>query len=342
MATIKEVAKTAGVSIATVSNVIHNRNCVSPELTRKVLEAIEFHHYQLNLNASSLKSRKSTSIGLILTRMDSLFFPQVIEGIRRVAEPKGFSISFLISNGSLALEKQHLNTLLGSNVAGIILDSVAGEEQTEYYQEIARLSKERIPIIVLERNMEAWGIDSVFIDNQQGGYMATKHLLERNVLRILHIAAPSGYPGGAERIMGYEKAVKEAGLTPFVIRGEFSSLSGYTIVRQLLYNDVPFGGIFTANDMMALGAIKALQESGIQIPDEVAVVGFDNIFVSSLVSPALSTIRVPIKRMGEVATQILLDKIANSQLPPVYEKFPIRLVVRKTTDSESKADWELF
>ena len=351
MSNIKNVAETAGVSIATVSNVLRGAKPVSPRLRKKVLDAVELLNYRADPIASGLKSKRLNTVALVLTRIENQFFPYIIDGIQRVTEPLGYSISFFISNNRVSLEKQHVLSLLNSHVAGIVLNSVAEPGDAEYFNMLASQSRQRKPvhIVSLERDFRRYGIDSVVIDNLLGGKMATDHLFDMGAQKIAHIAAPETAPWGRQRLEGYKVSLAEHN-APFrlscVASGDFLPASGYAQTRGFLLNGAEFDSVFAANDMMAIGAVKALLEYGLNVPDDVMVIGYDNIFLASLITPPLSSVHVPIRRMGEEAAQMLVNRIENNNIPPdgepAYLELPISLTPRRSTNAPVNIGWELY
>ena len=349
MPNIKDVANAAGVSTATVSNVLQGTKNVSSELRKRVMDAVEHLNYCINPIASGLKKSKMNTIGLILTKVDSQFFPYIIEGIQHVFDPLGYNISFLISNNRIALEKQHLRSLINSHIAGIILNSVVEKDDYMYFSMLSSLASQPnpVPIVSIERDISEYGIDSVIINNFQGGKMATSHLIEMGCSKIAHIAAPYSVPWGIKRTEGYKKTLEEHGIDykpSFVSYGDFLPLSGYSQTRVFIQNSINFDSIFAANDLMAIGAIKAVMENHYRIPEDIKIIGFDNTFLSALISPSLSTINVPIRRIGEESAQILLNRIENrsSQYDPVRLELPINLIQRKSTNIEMDKTWDLY
>lgn len=350
MASIKDVAKAAGVSISTVSNVINGNKYVSDELAQQVRKAIKALHYETDLMARSLKNNKTMTIGVILTSMDRVFFPQVLNGMQRKAEQNGYNILIYISEENAEKEKKYLRTLINSRVDGIALDSVAAPDDAEYFRETARLSKgkKRIPVTSLERDLSSYGIDSVFVDNRQGAYHAVKHLAEAGCRNIVHIAGPAGVEMVQHRTAGYRAALQECGLScqsQLELEGSFSPFSGYRAVQRLLRDGIVPDGVFADNDQMAIGAIKALRENNFEIPRQVKVIGFDNTFVSSIVRPALSSINVPKFRMGQEVMELLFRRIDSLEdgkdLETASLELATNLLVRESTGGRETENWDM-
>ncbi len=342
---IKDVAKRAGVSISTVSNAIRGTKFVSSELKEKVFDAVNELHYQVNPVASSLKSRTTRTIGVIIPNINRIFFPQVIKGIQDLCIDDGLNVTLCDSNDSLEKEKHFIHMLQGNWADGIIIDTVAEETDTDYLQRLAALSsgRKRIPVISLERQFDCCAMDSVKVDNYLAAQKATGHLIECGCKQIVHITGPRYSCMAKERLQGYRETISaELKREPMIINGDFSPLSGYEAVKSFLKVKRQFDGIFAANDQMAVGAIKALREYGLRIPEDVKIVGFDNTFVASLVHPSLTTIHVPKYEMGTNAADLLFKRIEQPDSEPVHVELPVKLIPRRSTGADVIEDMELF
>lgn len=347
MANIKDVAKKAGVSISTVSNVINGTKYVSDELRERVNKAITELNYEVDPVARSLKSKKTMSIGVIITDINRVFFPQVIKGIQDTATRNGYSITFCNSNDSFDMEKRFVQMMENSQLDGIILDSVADAGQQGYFKELCCLGsgKKRIPVVSIERRIDDFPIDSVVVNNAEGGSMAARHLIECGCGKVAHIAGPANSFMALERLQGYRNELQKRGLDlddARLVMGDYSPLSGYQATKHLLINGVDFDGIFAANDQMAIGAIKAIKEHGYSIPEHIKVIGFDNTFVSSIVEPSLTTINVPKYKLGSSAVETLIKRMENRLCETACIELPINLVVRQSTDLKGDKNWDLY
>lgn len=344
---IKEVAREAGVSIATVSHVINNTKYVSPELSKKVRDTIKRMDYHVMPLAKGLKSGTTMTIGVIVTDLSRVFFSQLLKGIQNEANQNGYHLILFDSSDSFRKENQFLHLLEAQWVDGILLDSVCPLENTDYFASIQKLgsANKRIPIVSLERCLSDYGIDSVYVDNVKGGYLAAEHLLQSGCRRIAHIQGPPDQQLSFDRLSGYSQALRDHGLPvdpTLLLTGNFQPMGGYSETKKLLMTGALFDGVFAANDQMAIGALKACLEHGRSIPDDVKMVGFDNTFVSSLVYPALTTLDVPKYRMGQTAMQVLLRRIRQPDAPLVAEQLPISLIHRTSTNKDGDKSWDLF
>lgn len=346
--TIKDVAARAGVSPATVSNVLNGTKFVSEERKARVLEAVRELDYQVDYIASSMKRKQTHTIGVMLTALNLLFTNHLINGIQSVISSNDYRLIFYTSDNNIEREARYLRMLVTSRVDGIILNTVASEKRNlDYLRRLARLHSggKDIPLVSVERNLEKFGVTSVHVDNVHGGEMATGHLLACGCRRIALITGPTFSDLVLDRVTGYKNALAGAGI-PYdehlVYKGDFTPLSGVRAVHHLLRENIDFDGIFACNDEMALGAMKALTDHGKRVPEDVKLMGFDNTFVSSLVSPQISTVNVPKYRIGSTAAHILMDLMRDEEAAhPLSCKMPIALVERGSTVQGKLTDWEL-
>ena len=343
---IKMVAKLAGVSISTVSNVLNNNRYVSEKTREKVLSVAKKLNYEPNYIAQSMKSNKTRTIGVIITSIDRIFFSHVISGMQEIAEKSGYSLLIYNTGDKFEKEAECVKMLTRNLVDGIIIVSVADSQDAEYFEGLSRLKsgKKHIPVVSMERDMTKYGIDSVFVENYKGGMLATQKLIDSGARQIVFITTGSEIVKG--RFNGYLEVLKQNGI-PFdenlVVEREHSPWSGYNCIYRLLMGGVSFDGIFASNDQMAIGALKALDEHNLRVPEDVCVVGFDNIFASSIVSPSLTAINVPKYRLGKQSVELLLKNIAkNSDTDTATAiELPVTLVERESTWPKRKMPWEL-
>lgn len=350
MASIKEVANRAGVSISTVSNVINGTRYVSDELIQKVNRAIEELDYEVDLLARSLKNNRTMLIGVIITSLNRIFIPQVLNGLQKSAEEHGYHLLIHATNDDIKMEKKYLQYLVNTRVDGIVIDTVAAVDDEKYYRDLSMLRKgdKKIPVVCIERDLSKYGICSIYVDNVKGAYQATKHLVENGCEKIVHISGPKAAEMVLHRTMGYEMALKDSGLAVLSsndVEGDFSPLSGYLSVKNLINDGIEFDGIFADNDQMAIGAIKAIKEYAIEVPGKVKMVGFDNTFVSSLVKPSLSTINVPKYRMGCMAAERLCQLMVPGKDVLEPDKLSVELMtnllVRESTSGKKVENVDL-
>lgn len=348
MVGIKDVAKRAGVSIATVSNVINKRKAVSEELTAKVNEAIEALGYEVNPVGRGLKSNVTNQIGVIVPSFNQVFFTPVLKAIQETAEEYKLQVLVFETGGSVEKEREHVSYLRNAGADGIILASLATNEnisEREYIRSLGHMKnrKKAIPVITLENLLDP-RLSAVVIDNEKTARIAMSHLLEKSHKRIAYIGGPLKFHTGKHRRKGYEDSLFEKGITvdeSLIKEGDYSPKSGYKAMKELLNGKPDFTAVFAANDQMAIGAMKALMDSGKTIPKDVAVIGMDNSFPSSLVSPTLTTVDIPKYEMGKEAMDLLVERIKNPNLLPEVRILDTKLIVRKSTDPDGDNFWDL-
>jgi LacI family transcriptional regulator len=330
MSTIREVAKKAGVSYATVSHVINNTRFVSPETRSRVQLAMTELNYRPNAVARSLRSGRTNTIGMILPDSSNPYFAEIGRAIEEEAFHSGYSIILCNMELDPAKENLYIEVLLKKQVDGIIF--VATGDQLPL---LDLLKEQEIPAVMIDRDLPDVAVDTIITDNQQGGYQATRHLLELGHRRIACITGPSSriYPSGG-RITGYRQALEDAGVDydeSIVCLGDYHPRSGMVITENLLKDLQRPTAIFACNDLMALGAIRAAKKAGLRIPEDLSIVGFDNIDLANFINPPLTTISQEQACLGVWATQALVRRITGKNLPYLKEKLPTRLIEREST-----------
>lgn len=329
MATIKQVADTAGVSISTVSHVLNETRYVSSDLRDRVLAAVAELGYQRNAAARTLRSGKSNTIGLILPDSSNPYFSEIARHIQNTAFDEGFSV--LICNTDDYLEKEEIYSalLIEKQVDGVIMIAAGASGP-----HILDLQKRGIPISVVDRASPEARVDSVQIDNYMGGALATEHLVGLGHRRIACVTGrPDVYPS-YDRVEGYLGVMHKAGLEipeQYVVHSTFRADGGYEAARTLFSLPEPPTAIFCCNDLMALGAIGAATESGIRCPQELSIVGFDDIQLAQYSNPPLTTIRQPKQEMAAAATQFLVERMTAPDLHIREAQLKAHLVVRQST-----------
>lgn len=331
--TLKDIAKLCGVSIATVSMIVNGKDDrISKETRSNVLSIIKEYNYVPNRIASSLVTKTTKSIGLILPDISNPFFPGVARGVEDYANENGWSVILCNSDNSEKKEDMYLDMLQEKKVDGIILS--AASERSESSATTENIS---VPIVSVDReNKFIPSEGNVVIDNIQGSYEAVTHMLERGYTKIIHLSGQMNLHTAKERYEGYMKAHREFDIEPtsnHLYEGEYTSEYGERIVNQLIQSGITFDGLFCGNDLIALGALKVLKANQISVPDQVGIVGFDDVYLSQLVTPELSTVHQPIYELGYKSAELLI-KISMSKetkQKEVRKLLQSSLVVRGTT-----------
>ena len=351
MSSIKDVAKLAGVSISTVSNVLNKSKYVSPELVKRVEKAVKELSYEVNPIARSMKNNKTGMIGVITEDICGVFYPYVIKGISSVAREKGYQViicdaqNITVDKEVMRREEELFRRLVINQVDGIIFVSAVPEEiKKKYLEKLKKMAnqKKKIPLVSIERDFSEEGIDSVYFDSYHNAIMAVQHLIDCGCRHICHISGPMDMQIARERVRGYRKCMKDNGLSAdksMIEFGDYSHQSGYKGALHLLQRHPEVDGIFCSNDQMAVGALKALKDQGKKIPEEIKLMGYDNVFVGSVVEPSLSTIHIRKRHTGIEAAKILFRRIEETEkeLKPVAIKMEGSLVVRRSTVRKDRA-----
>jgi len=331
--TIKDIAARAGVSISTVSRVVNQSVRVDPATERRVHEAIDTLGYRPNLLARSFRRQITHTIGLLVPDNSNPFFAE----IARVIEDAGFSdgYSVILCNSDLSSTKQaaYVDVLLAKRVDGIILISTGLIPGEDAGPDIERIQRVGVPCVVIDRDLDDTLVDQLLVDNHEGGYLAGKHLIENGHRQLACVVGPSDLTPSAGRIAGFRRALDEAGIelpASALVRGNGRHDGGAKAVAELRSRGVSFTAIFAFNDEMAIGVIGALQRAGRKVPDDVSVIGFDNIPYTAAVFPAVTTIAQPIAKMGSTGLRMLLERIRQPDLPPRRVVLSTRLLERES------------
>jgi len=332
MVTIKEVAKRANTSIATVSRVINNSSYVKEETRQKVLQAIRELNYQPLTRQPVV--RENQFIGLVVPDVSNPFFGKMARGLADAAGKFGYSITLCNIDGICGGEHDYLLDLIENRVDGVIYAS-----SHRIREVIKRARQKKIPLVMLDREIKYADINTVTIDNNYGAFVATEHLISLGHKKIAFIGGPKNFQISEQRRIGYEKALEKYGLSydeELVYTGIFTMESGFKAMKQLLEDKKSFSALIAANDLMAIGAINCLNQHGISVPDDVSVVGFDDISIASTMEPKLTTVAYPIERISERSLELLMKQISNEDMSPEKITLFPKLVVRGSTKSLKK------
>ncbi len=305
--TIKDIAKHANVSIATVSYVMNDSKYVSPELTKRVLDAIDELGYSPDDNARSLRSKRTSTIGLIVPDNSNPFFAEIAKGVEDAGFDAGYTVILCNSNSMVERERAYLDVLQSKRVDGIILFSTVTD-----IEQVQTVIKRGISTTIFYRDADGLDVDTFVLDNLSAGYQATKHLIELGHRSIACIKPLSATNPSAQRVNGYIQALEEHNLPWYealIPQGNNLVSGGEQATQMLLQGDHQFSAIFACNDAMAIGAMRALRDVGYRVPDDVSVVGFDDIILASYTNPPLTTIASPKYEAGCLAVEHLLDRI---------------------------------
>lgn len=329
--TIKEIAAAAGVSKSTVSRVLNDIPGVSPRAREQVRSAIEETGYVPNRAARSLVGRRTGSIGLVVSEphgrvFSDPFFASMVRGATEVARPLGVHLVLMLAEDGRARD-QLLDYLRHGHVDGALLVSTHAGDPLP-----GTLVAERLPAVLSARPVTPLPISFVDVDSAAGAGLAVDHLVSRGRTRLATIAGPQDMPAGQDRLTGWRSAAQRHGLaSDLVAYGAFDHGSGARAAEELLARGEPVDGLFVASDLMAVAALAVLREHGLRVPEDVAVVGFDDSEAATQARPALTTVRQPVEEMAKALTLTLLDRINDPDAPVTSRVFPPKLVVRAST-----------
>jgi LacI family transcriptional regulator len=328
MATIRDVAKLAGVSVATVSRVLNKNGYVNKETEQKVMKAIEQLHYEPNAVARGLAGKRTGTIALILPDITNPFFPEMARGVEDVAHAHGYTVILCNSDDQGHKERSYIEVLKKKYIDGIIFAShTLGQEDVE------QMRRSKIPLVVLDRAPNQQLCSVIRSRNFEGAKRAVRHLLDVGCKKIAHIYGPQDLITAKERLLGYEEAVRNfPWYSPsLLVPGFFRVDGGLQAVKELLQKHPDVDGIFAGNDLMAIGALKGLHQLGVRVPDDVALIGFDGIGLTEMTQPELSTIAQPIYDMGALAARMLIGKIEQGSEEVRLCELEVTLVQRDST-----------
>ncbi len=313
---IKRVAREAGVSTQTVSRVINNRPDVSPETRQRIQQIIRRLDYQPDAIARSLVSRRTRTLGLITADFSDYFFTQVIAGAEAEARRQGYFFMLGSTQRNPEDEPVYIRLLTERHVEGILWARPSSEPDDRH---MVALLEQGVPVVTTAYHLPNQTLTVVDVDNVEGGDQATRCLLEKGRRAVAMISGPMSWKSAMDRTLGYRRALESAGLgfdAALVVEGDWSYASGHQALRQLLARGKSFSALFAQNDQMAIGAMRALREAGQRVPEDVAVVGYDDIPVAEFCDPPLTTVRQPMCEVGQLATRLLIQAIEQPQAPP--------------------------
>ena len=306
MHTIRDVARLAGVSVATASKVLNKKGSVRPKLEQRVLSATQALDYHPDQVARSLKTRQTRTIGIVIPDVTNPFFTDVIRGVVSEARVQGYSLIFCDSNEDPSLEQTNLKMLFSHRVDGVLLAPTDANAAQDH------LSRRHFPVVFFDRVPPSFSGSAVVTDNLGAAYDATRHLIGLGHERIAIITGRLNLSNGLDRLEGFRKALQQAGLPlhdEYLQRGDFLLESGHSCGLRLLQLAVPPTAIFCCNNQMTLGLMRALGELGVACPCRVSVLGFDDFNWTANFSPRLTTVAQPSLEMGKQAVQMLMLKI---------------------------------
>ncbi|QQX81849.1 LacI family DNA-binding transcriptional regulator [Shewanella sp. KX20019] len=326
MATIYDVSVLAGVSLATVSRVMNKNAKVSEKTLKKVQDAMDQLGYRPNAIAQSLASNRSNSVGILVSELHGPFYGSMLSGIEaelRVAQKHAIIAA---GHSEEALEKEGIEFLISRRCDALILHVEAVSD--DY---LIDLVKKEVPIVLINRFIPSIANNCISLNNELGGYIAAKAMIEQGHREIAYISGPNWKMDACDRLQGHQRALKEFNITynpKLTYEGDYQEGGGSDGLAYLLENDFPFSALVCANDEMAAGAMNLAREKKVAIPAELSIIGFDNIILAQYIYPKLSTIDYPVKQMGQMAARWILKNTFKKPELEVKNVFEPKLIKR--------------
>ena len=325
--TIMDVARASGVSLATVSRVLSGYEFVRESTRDRVLEAVEHLGYVANLQARSLAGGHSQIIGLLVPNLDNGYVGTIMRGIDQELERANYDLILYTSHRHPSNESSYVSAIANGLTEGLLL--VAPLVPTAY---LDVLRQQNFPYVLIDQVDTTDNSTVVEATNWQGAYEATRYLVQLGHMRIAFITGLRAVRSAVDRLHGYQAALTDSNIPvieEFIIEGDYQQQTGYETTKRLLQSVNPLPtAIFVSNDLTAFGAIEAARECGLSIPDDISIIGFDDIPQTSLVYPKLTTVRQPLEQMGKVAVKMLLERIEDRSLPPQRVVLATQLIIR--------------
>lgn len=330
MVTIYDIAKKADVSITTVSRVINNHPYVKEETKKKIENLLKETGYVPNSNASSLVSKKTNTIAVILPDITNSFFANIFRGAEETANSQDFTVIYGNTNEDPKREKKYINTFIEKRVDGVILDPISTDLEI-----IKPLEQNNIPVVLIDRNINQTETSHVGIHNYKEAYRLVKYLIEHSSDDVALVSASEQLSVYRDRKKGYMQAINDSGL---ILKDEYIKIGtkpikevGYNLTKEMLQQSPPPAAIFAANNFLAIGVYNALKDLGYKIPEDLAVACFDDFDTGTVTSPFFTSIIQPAAKMGMVAMDLLVDKIegGDNKNEQIYLK--CELCIRKST-----------
>ena len=330
MANMKQVAKKCGVSVATISRVINHPENVLPETRDKIIAIMQELNYIPNEQARSLTLNRTNTIALLIPNILNPLYPQIAKGVEDICHQKGYNLLLCNTEQNISKERDYIDMLIKRKVDGLVLSSTLLNKV-----DIEKIKLHNIPLVMIGENKDNVQANMVFTDYELGVYQAIIHFIDIGYKRIAFIGSSGNKLESDQKQRGYEKALKEF-LIPinkdYMIEGDNEVEGGYFSAQKLLQLKPAPQAIFACNDLMAIGAIDAIKNDGLRIPQDIGIIGFDDIKMASLVEPKLTTVSQPVYKMGLIAARLLFDSMGNEDEEGCYQKIFLepKLKIRKS------------
>jgi len=328
--TMRQIAERAGVSIGTVSHVINETATVRPKLRERVIEAIRSMGYQPSALAQGLRKNRTNMLGMVIPDITNPFFPGVVRGVEDVAYKRSFRVILCNADNDPSKEESYVRELRSYHIAGLLIIPAAGADIAGQLRAYASAS---VPVVCIDRVPDGWKGDAVLVANEEGAYLATRHLIQMGHQRLAVIAGPLKLTNAAQRLKGFTRALKEARIEiepEFIQEARFDTASGYQAALRLLRMLPRPTAIFASNDLMAFGVLQAARELNLRCPEDLSIAGFDSLEFTKFTDPSLTSVYQPGYQLGATAARLLLQRVDGMQFPPKKINLPTELKKRNS------------
>ena len=326
--TLKMVAEKAGVSVNTASRAINNKPDINEETKKRILKVAQELGYVRNDTAVALRTKRTGTIGVIIADNRNPFYAEVLNGMEEAAREKNYHIILANTQRDYKKEEEAINLLLAKRVDGLLITPVQDKDD-----DIKNLIEANIPFVVVGRDFENIEIDAIYNDEVKGGFLATEYLIKKGHKRIVLIDGFLYKSPAKGRLEGYKRALNKYRISldePLISVGDINMENGHERTKQMLEKNLDFTAIFAYNDMMAFGAMQAVKEKGLRIPEDIGLVGYDDIPFSSLISPSLTTIRLKKQDLGVESVKLLLSRINGNRKKTKKVMLGVELQIRES------------
>lgn len=331
--TIKDIARKFKCSPSTVSRALNNHPSINEDTRRNLQEYAQRVGYQRNQVSLNLLNTRTASIGVVVPTINNYYESAIIEGIGTVLQPLGYTLNICVTNEQYRLESEYMSKLLSNRVEGIFLSVSQETYDSGHYEHLESLGRKNLPLIFIDRDYDGFSAGSVTIDDYLGAFTAVQHLIATGKRRIAHLKGPNGMTVTEQRFRGYADCLIRNGIPvdeSLIINTNFKVESALEPTAQLLSMKEPPDAIFGVNDQVAIGAMKVLREKGWLVPEQVAVVGFDNAPISPYIYPSLTSVFRPGRQLGEEAAKIFLN-FSDQSANPVHIVLTPELIIRESS-----------
>ncbi len=336
--TIKDIAKKFKCSPSTVSRALNNHPVINEDTRRNLQEYARKVGYQRNQVSLNLLNKKTASIGVIVPTINNYYESAIIEGIDAVLQPLGYSLNICVTNEQYLLELGYIEKLLSNRVEGMFVSVSQETYDAGHYEHFENVYRRNLPLIFIDREYEGYAAGSVTIDDYHGAFAAVEHLINTGRRRIAHLKGPNGMAVAEQRFKGYSECLKKYGLPEdesLIINTNFKVESAIDPVRQLLALPERPDAIFCVNDQVAIGAMKIIRDYGLSIPTDIAIAGFDDSPISGYISPSLTSVARPGRKIGMEAARILVNYLETPDEHVIENMIlPSELIVRQSSTTK--------